>query len=218
MMPDIKAVIYDCDGVLIDSLRANEAFYNQILRHFGLPDITPEQLAQAQVLTSQAAIDLLFSGTPWRQEAQAYQQTVDNTPFIPLIKPEPHIEETLKRLRPVYHTAIATNRGRSLPQVLNHVGLTDLFDLTISSLDIKRPKPHPESLRVILEHFRISPEEALYIGDAEVDQQVAAFAGVPFMAYKNPSLDAIFHLQNHLELFQVLPELKIRSESGLELA
>ncbi len=205
-MNRIKVIIYDCDGVLIDSRQANEAFYNHILRRFGLPDITPEQLTQAQFLTSQEALDLLFAETSWLAAAQAYQKTVDNTPFLPLIKLEPNIKEILVRLRPSYYTAIATNRGRSLPLVLDRWGLADLFDLTVSSLDITHPKPHPESLQIILHHFGIDPEEALYIGDAEVDRQVAARAGVPFIAYKNPDLEAPYHLQDHLELLPVLAE------------
>jgi len=204
-MAGIKAVIYDCDGVLIDSRQANEAFYNQILRHFGMPDITPEQMDQAQFLTSRAAIDLLFQGSPYRAAAQEYQTTVDNVPFLPLIRPEPHVKETLTRLRPGYGTAIATNRGRSLSPVLERLGLAALFDLIVSSLDVLNPKPHPESLQVILRHFGIGPSEALYIGDTEVDMVLASRAGVPFIAYKNPGLKARRHIRDHLELLELLP-------------
>lgn len=205
-MARIKAVIYDCDGVLIDSRRANEAFYNQILRHFGLPAITPEQLNQAQFLTSREALDLLFRGTPYQAAARDYQKAVDNRPFLPLITLEPHIKETLTWLRPAYGLAIATNRGRSLPLVLERLGLAHFFDLIVSSLDVVNPKPHPESLRLILQHFRLAPREALYIGDAAVDQTLAAWAGVPFLAYKNPQLQAVHHLRDHSDLRQILSE------------
>lgn len=203
-MTGIRAIIYDCDGVLIDSRRANQAFYNHILRSFGQPEITPAQLARAQFLTSRETIDLLFAGTPWLAEAQAYLATVDNAPFLPLLSLEPHIKETLAALRPRYRTAIVTNRGRSLPLVLERLGLKGFFDLTVSSQDIVHPKPHPEGLILILRHLGLEPREALYIGDAEVDRQVASRAGVAFIAYKNPGLEAGHHLQDHLELLQIL--------------
>lgn len=203
-MPRTKAVIYDCDGVLIDSRRANQAFYNHILQRFGLPEITPAQLTRAQFLTSRETIHLLFAGTSWLDQALEYQEAVDNTPFLPFLSLEPHIKETLAALRPSHHTAIATNRGRSLPLVLERLGLTEFFDLTISSLDINHPKPHPECLLLILQHFSIEPQEALYIGDAEVDRRVAARAGVPFIAYKNPALKALHHLEDHLTILQIL--------------
>jgi HAD superfamily hydrolase (TIGR01509 family) len=203
-MAGIRVIIYDCDGVLIDSRRANQAFYNHILRRFGQPEITPAQLTQAQFLTSREAIHLLFAGSPWLAQAQTYQETLDNAPFLPLLSLEPHIKETLSALRPSHRTAIATNRGRSLPLVLDRLGLAEFFDLTISSLDITHPKPHPECLLTIIKHFGIQPQEALYIGDAEVDRQVAAKAKVPFIAYKNPDLAAAYHLSDHLGLLAIL--------------
>ncbi len=199
-----RAVIYDCDGVLIDSKASNEAFYNHILGHFGLPPLTPAQLDIVHVRTAGQAVDFLFQGSPFLEEAQAFQRRVDNRPFMALLMLQPHVKETLARLRPRFHTAIATNRGRSLPLVLETFGLTALFDLTVSCFDVKHPKPHPECLERVLAHFQLSPGEAVYIGDAEVDRQVAAAAGVPFVAYKNPALQARWHLDDHLELLPLL--------------
>jgi phosphoglycolate phosphatase len=197
-------IIYDCDGVLIDSRRSNEAFYNHILTHFGLPPLTPSQLDVVHAATAQEAVDLLFRGTPWLTQAQDYQRHIDNAPFLALIRLEPHVREVLTQLRPGYLTAIATNRGKSLPLVLKTLGLAGLFDLTVSCYEVSRPKPHPECLQKILQHFRLRPDEALYLGDSEVDRLVAAEAGIPLAAYKNPRLRARYHLQDHLDLLQVL--------------
>ena len=161
-----QLIIYDCDGVLVDSREANRAFYNHILDRFGLGPLTEAQLAVAHVSTAQGAIDYLFQGHPGREEAQDYQRTINNDPFLPLIRLEPNIREVLVRLRSRYLTAIATNRGKSLPLVLRNLGLEGLFDLTVSAYDVTRPKPHPECLEKILLHFRLEPEAALYIGDA----------------------------------------------------
>jgi phosphoglycolate phosphatase len=60
-----KVIIYDCDGVLIDSRESNQAFYNHILDRFGLPPLTPAQLEAVHVKTAEQAIDYLFAGTPW---------------------------------------------------------------------------------------------------------------------------------------------------------
>jgi phosphoglycolate phosphatase len=199
-----KVIIYDCDGVLIDSRQSNQAFYNHILARFGLPAMDPGQLEVVHVSTAEQAIDYLFAGTPFRAEAQAYQRVVDNSPFMALLRLEPHVRETLVKLRPTYATAIATNRGKSLPLVLRNLGLEGLFDLTVTSYQVRHPKPHPECLWKILGHFHLDPEEALYIGDSEVDRIVSLKAGVPFVAYKNPWLKARYHLQDHLELLQVL--------------
>ena len=200
-------IIYDCDGVLIDSRRSNEAFYNHILAHFGLPPLTPEQLDLVHAATAREAVDFLFRGTPYLSAAQDFQRRIDNAPFLALIRPEPHIREVLARLRPVYRTAIATNRGKSLPLVLKTLGLHRLFDLTVSCYDVTHPKPHPECLQKILQHFQASPDDALYLGDSEVDRLVAQAAGVPLAAYKNPGLQARYHIQDHRDLLKILDDL-----------
>jgi phosphoglycolate phosphatase len=200
----LKVIIYDCDGVLIDSSQANQGFYNHILSHFGLAPLTPEQWCHVTPLTAPDALAWLFKGTPWLAEAQEYQKTVDNTPFLPLIQAEPNVKETLALLRPRYNTAIATNRGKSLLPVLQHCGLKELFNFIVSSLDVQEPKPHPECLNRILQHFGADPEQACYIGDSDLDREVSARAGVLFVAYRNPSLNAAFHLENHLDLWTLL--------------
>jgi len=199
-----QVIIYDCDGVLIDSRHANEAFYNDILGRFGLPPLTPPQLDVVHVSTARGAIDFLFQGSPYLDEAQAYQLTIDNAPFISLIQPEPHVREILEYLRPARRTAIATNRGKSLPLVLRHLDLECLFDFTVSCYDVREPKPHPECLLKVLQHFRVQPREALYVGDSAVDKKVSQAAAVLFAAYKNPGLQADYHLKDHLDLITIL--------------
>ena len=42
-MEHVRVVIFDCDGVMFDSKRANEAYYNHILAHFGKPQMNGRQ-------------------------------------------------------------------------------------------------------------------------------------------------------------------------------
>jgi len=202
----LKVIIYDCDGVLFDSKKANEAFYNHILDHFGMPPLVPHQLEFVHVSTAQEAVDFLFQSNPQRDEAQAYRQVMDYQPYVPLLSLEPHVREVLAYLQPRYRTAIATNRGLSMPLVMKDHCLSGFFGPTVTSMDVTNPKPHPECLWKILSHFAVAPEEALYIGDAEIDRLVSERAGVPFAAYKKPSLAALYHFEDHLDLLALLPD------------
>jgi phosphoglycolate phosphatase len=200
----IKAIIYDCDGVLIDSRESNEAYYNHILEHYGQPPLTEEHRHMIQFLTAGDVMGLIFADTGLLNNALTFEKALDNELFISLIHVEPNTREALTHLRQKYRTAIATNRGKSLRPLLNYHGLTSMFDMVVSSYDVSHPKPDPECLNIILKHFRLMPEEALYIGDNEIDQVLCERAGMPFIAYKNPSLRAAHHIGDHFELLEIL--------------
>ncbi len=66
----IKAVIFDCDGVMFDTTDANAAYYNRILAHFNRPVLTPEQFAYCHMHTVDNALRYLSKKvTNWRQRA-----------------------------------------------------------------------------------------------------------------------------------------------------
>jgi phosphoglycolate phosphatase len=203
----IKAVIYDFDGVIVDSRDANLFYYNRLLQKFGLPGVPAKHWEVIQTLTSREVIDVLFPDPALAEAAKEVEKTMANDAIIPLIKREPHIRETLEVLRRGCRTAIATNRGKSLPLVLEFHQLTSYFDLTISSAQVRHHKPHPECLELILQHFKLIPSEVLYVGDAAIDAHLAEAAGVPFVAYKNPGLQAWAHITDHREILEVLKEL-----------
>jgi HAD superfamily hydrolase (TIGR01509 family) len=200
----VKLIVYDCDGVLIDSRRANEAFYNHILGHFGLPPLRPSQLNLVQTAAAPEVIEALFLGTDLTDKAQRYQESLSNDAFTPLIRPEPGARKALLELHKVYRIALVTNRGKSLPGVLAALRLEALFDRVVSGLDVKQPKPHPEGLLIVLDHFSAGPRNALYVGDSDADGVMCRQAGVPFVAYKNEALDAAYHVRNHRDLLRLL--------------
>jgi phosphoglycolate phosphatase len=202
-MEQVKVVIFDCDGVMFDSKDANEAYYNQILAHFGKPPMNSQQSEYVHMHTADHSVAHLFSDDPLVEQALAYRHQISYFPFIPLMEMEPYLKAFLEYLRPTYKTAISTNRSDTMNRVLLDHGLEAYFDLVISSLDVKYPKPHPESLIKILNHFSLSPHEAIYVGDSEIDELAAKAAGIPLVAYKNRDLSAALHVE-HFKGLEIL--------------
>ena len=192
----LKLVAFDCDGVLFDSQQANIAFYNAILAHFGRPPLGPEAVDYIHSHTVGESIEHIFEGYPDLEAVSHFARGVDYSPFIGMMVEEPFLREFLQFLRPGCYLALATNRTTTTRAVLTYHGLADDFDLVVSAQDVSRPKPDLESFVRILEHFHLSPLEAIYIGDSRVDEQFAANAGVPFVAYRNPGLTANYHLNS----------------------
>ncbi len=206
-----RAVAFDCDGVMFDSRQANIHYYNHMLHHFGLPPMTGATVDFIHSHTADESIRYIFQGTPYTDEALAYRWKVDYTPFIQDMIIEPGLKGLLEWLKPRFGLAVATNRSNTIGEVLKTHGLTGVFDLVVSSLDVEQSKPHPESLFKILDFFQVGPERILYVGDSVVDEETARRAGVPFIAYRNRSLKAYRHVET-MAAIKPLLEPPIREE------
>jgi phosphoglycolate phosphatase-like HAD superfamily hydrolase len=87
-------------------------------------------------------------------------------------------------------------------------GLSGFFDIVVSSLDVQRPKPHPEAICKILGYFRIPPQQAVYIGDSVVDYETAKAADVYFVSYRNNDLDASYRAESMMEIEAILQKIE----------
>jgi len=192
---------------MFDSRQANIHFYNHLLSRFGLPPMTEDKIDYVHMHTADESIRRIFAGTPYSEEAQAYRWEVDYTPFIRDMIMEPGLKEVLQTLKPSFGLAVATNRSNTIGQVLESNGIDHYFHIVVSSLDVQYPKPHPESLFKILRFFSIGPQQAIYVGDSSVDWETARAASVPFVAYKNRSLDADFHADCMPDIPSILGKL-----------
>jgi len=203
-MKDFKVVAFDCDGVLFDTEQANRAYYNHILRHFGKPAMTPEQFAYAHQHTLNESIAYLFNDQESIAAVYDYRETMDYGAFLNLLKVEPYLVQLLTKIRPELKTAIATNRSDTMDRLLSEFELSDYFDLVVTSFDIERPKPHPDSLFKILDYFDIESHQVLYIGDSQVDAEAARAAKIPFVAFRNRMLPTEYHIENLKQLEEIL--------------
>jgi len=207
----IRAVLFDCDGVMFDTTTANTAYYNHILGYFGRPAMTGGQIAFAQMNTVFETIAHLFGNDPsLEREVMRYRQRISYAQFISHMVMEPWLERLLLQLRPHYITAVATNRTDTMDRILADFAIDGHFDLVVTALDVERAKPHPDSLNAVLSHFVLSPDQAVYIGDSSLDEEAATAAGVHFVAYGNRKLCAEFHIDSLQEVMGLLGQLNER--------
>lgn len=199
-----SVVIFDCDGVMFDSRKANINYYNHILANFGLPPMSAEKTHFVHMHTADESIRHIFEGSPYLEQAQEFRKNVDYNPFIKDMIIEPGLKDLLKKLKPGYGLAVATNRSNTIGKVIELNGLDGFFDIIISSLDVKNPKPDPESVIKILDFFNADPRKTFYVGDSLLDQQTARAAGVVFISYKNKALDADHHTSSMMEIPKLL--------------
>jgi len=181
----LEGILFDCDGVLFESRDANLAFYNRILEQFGEPGIVPEESEKAHLCHTAASPEVFEAllGPERADQARAYASTVNFRQFIPFMKPAPGIYDALHQLSARLPLGVATNRGNSMQEILDHFAMGRFFSVVVTSRDVLRPKPHPDMLFLAAERMEIDPENLLFVGDSELDEAAAATAGVRFVGY-----------------------------------
>ena len=202
----VRCVIYDCDGVLFDSLEANGRLYRDVSASIGRPPLSQEELRYVHSHTVFEAIHHISMNDPELEEkAKEVLKRIDLKYYVRFLKMEPHLFETLSQLKERgILRVINTNRTTSMKFIMEDFKLWPHFDMVVTALDVKNPKPHPESVEKILRAFQLNKEEALFVGDSEVDQQAAEASGVRFIAYKNREIANGFLIEDHLDLLKIV--------------
>jgi HAD superfamily hydrolase (TIGR01509 family) len=178
-----RLVILDCDGVMFDSFEANVAFYDAVLAALGLPPLDEAGREHAHRLATPQILEWLFASEPERlAEGLRLAKQIDYRPFLPRLRPVDDLFETLAWLRSRYRTAMATNRGGTIPLLVEHFELASWFDVVVGIHDVPRPKPAPDMLLHCLERLGVAASAAVYVGDSPSDLAAAEAAGIEFVA------------------------------------
>jgi HAD superfamily hydrolase (TIGR01509 family) len=203
----LKLVIFDCDGVMFDSREANRSYYNHILTAFDCPPMNEEELGYVHshnVFDSVAHIFRKHSRVSM-PEVEKYRLELDYSSFLQYMTIAPDLKEFLRAVTPKYHRAVSTNRTNTMDMVLDIFGLRDSFEIVMTAANSPRPKPAPDALHIILKHFGLTVDEAIFIGDSTVDRDHCASVGMKLIAFKNPQLEATYHVESFMEILR-LPE------------
>jgi HAD superfamily hydrolase (TIGR01509 family) len=202
----IRCVVYDCDGVLFDSLEANTKLYNDLCALVGRGPLKKEEMQYVHTHTVFEALHFIF-GKENDLEKRALeilkQKQVDLKNYVMFLKMEPHLLQALESLKEKgILRAINTNRTTSMKYIMERFNLWPYFEMVVTALDVKNPKPHPESIEKIIQELNINKEEAVFVGDSDVDQQTAKSSGIKFIAYKNRNIQNDAYIEDHLDVLK----------------
>lgn len=204
-MRDVAGIIFDCDGVLFESRAANLAYYNAVLTEFGEPPVHSTDAERTRLCHTAASPEVfrVLLGEDRLIAALDLAQQLDYRRFIPAMQPEPGLEDALTGLSRRYPLAVATNRGNSMHEILDHFSLTGFFRAIVTSRDVPRPKPYPDMLFEAAFQLDLDPDRLLFVGDSELDRAAAMAAGIRFAAYRS-DLRADLRLDSHQQLLDLL--------------
>lgn len=203
----LKLITFDCDGVLFDSRNANKIYYNDLLAAFDRPPMDGNELEFVHAHNVDQSVAHIFRNHPEidLDAVHSYRRKNDYTPYLSYMKMEPDLVDFLELVKPHFRLAISTNRTTTMKPLLETYRLSGYFELVVTSMDVKHPKPAPDALLKIFDHFSCGPRETIFIGDSDVDRLHAENAGVPLIAFKNKNLSAAYHVDSFMEIIDLEP-------------
>ena len=193
MKENIKALLLDLDGTLINSEKAFFESFKEILSNYGI-NITKEEYKRYELeqnamllktlrtichnldgLTDQDIMALIYDNyTSQFLKVIDEEEARDNFKLLVELKKKGYILALVSTCRRYY-----------INMLLEKHNIEDLFDFIVAREDPKKLKPDPEAYYMALEYLRLTPNECLAIEDSKRGIDAAVIANIPTIKVDN---------------------------------
>ena len=186
----IKAIIFDLDGVLVDTKQIHFEALNAALRKYKFEKISiDDHIKVFDGLPTNEKLKILQKkkNLPKKYflKINKYKQKVTTEILKKNIKKNNKIIHMMKNLHGKYKIAVATNAVNSTLKIcLNKLGISKYVDFKLTNEDIVNPKPNPEIYLRIFIKFGIYPSEALIVEDSHYGREAAISSGAKLLPIK----------------------------------
>lgn len=208
-MRDFKTYIFDLDGTLLSTLNDLASSTNYALRWAGMPERTIEEIRMfvgngVKLLMERAIPEGVnnpkFEETYAKFREHYMEHNLDTT------RPYDGVPELLHELkRRGKHLAIVSNKFYAATQDLAKHFFPDTIEVAIGERENIRKKPAPDTVLEALRQLNVSKEDAVYIGDSDVDIMTAKNCGLPCISVLWGFRDKDFLIEHGGSLFVEKP-------------
>ncbi len=189
LLKNFKAIIFDMDGVVVDSLAYWKTTENQMLSSFGIREEKTLQ-RQTESMSTREAITFWLSKFPQQSHNIDHIENSVIHQMIHLIKSNDCINTDVQKLINNLHAqsfllGLATNSPSAIVEVvLNKAELETIFNAIVTADDVTMVKPHPEIFLKTAKKLKVSPKDCLVIEDSTYGIQAAKQAGMSVLLYQ----------------------------------
>lgn len=174
----IKAVIFDIDGTLVDSVDLHAQAWKEAFKQFG-KDIPYQQVRHQIGKGGDQLMPIFFSREEleeFGEEMEEYRSKIYKRDYLPRVRAFPKVRELFLRVKEDgKRIALASSaKEAELAAYKKIANIADLVEEETSADDAERSKPHPDIFRAALNQLGdVEPSEALVVGDTPYDAEAA---------------------------------------------
>jgi phosphoglycolate phosphatase len=178
----LHAVLFDLDGVLVESRAVWFEVMRAIARKFGYPEISAEQMQRGWGQGIAEDVRMFYPGFTVEELEREYNLMFPR--HVQHLKVDPDGPPALDQLRANgTRVAVVTNSPTQVARAMLERARVDP-DVLVSGSDVCEPKPAPDGILTALTMLRITAAEAVFVGDTNFDREAAHRAGIRFAGYR----------------------------------
>lgn len=181
MYDQYAALIFDCDGTLVDSLYAHESAWIQTLNFYQIP-FTPARMNQLGGVPTDKTIEALATDAGLKVDVPRVTRHKEKL-FLSLIFDHIAPVAPVVSIARQHHGRLPLGVGtgsdtRVARMMLEALGIDDLFDAVVGADMVKRHKPEPDTYLETARLLRVRPEDCCVFEDADGGIVAARSAGM----------------------------------------
>jgi len=180
----VRLVIFDLDGTLVDTSEDITSALNHAVTPFGIKGLSVEDVKKIVGEGITRLIEKVLGEEKAASRDEAVRRFLDyySAHLTDRSRPYPNVAGVLGRLEG-FKKAVISNKRESLSRrLLEGLGLLKYMDLVVGSDTAPEKKPSPLPVLYVLEKLRVSPDEAVIVGDSNYDIEAGKGAGVRTVA------------------------------------
>ncbi len=179
-MSNIKDIIFDMDGTLIDSSDIISNSINYVRHKLGLRALAKDDILKVVNDIKTPSPIFFYESEEFLPEHISWFQDYYTLYHEDEVKVYDGVIDMLQRLQNDKKSlALATNAYRvSALQILQHLNMENYFNIIVCGDDVKRSKPHPDMIERIMLHFNSHKDRVVLVGDSVKDKESASRAGI----------------------------------------
>lgn len=195
----MKAVIFDMDGVIVDSNPIHLEAENMVLKKYGISLSYSEMLKKYNGTTTKFMFEDLIK--TYNLNANAEEMCREKTKlifelcskYVPATKGIINLIKNLKEHK--FKIALASSSDKEIISlILAKLEIKPFFDSIVSAQDITHSKPHPEIFLKAASNLEVPPECCVVVEDATFGVEAAKNAGMKCIGYKNQATEKIISI------------------------
>ncbi len=194
MMQKIKAIIFDLDGVIVDTAVFHYKAWKKLANKMSF-DLTEEQNEQLKGISRMESLDILLEIGRKDSISDDEKQRLANNKNewyrenILKMTPKdilPGVKQFLEELKQAHYKIAIGSSSKNAGTILKRIGMNNFFDAVVDGTKINKSKPNPEVFLKGAQELNIPPGQCVVFEDAESGIEAAKNAGMKTIGVGKP--------------------------------